>query len=99
MIISLEEAKQYLKVDYEDEDILITTLIETAEQYLFNATGIKYDSSNKLAVLYCKALIYDWYKSRGLNQDSSKNMNILEKTRFTLQSILLQLKLGDSNGN
>lgn len=98
MIISLEETKNFLQVDYEDDDVLISTLIETAEQYLFNATGIQYDSSNKLAVLYCKALIHDWYNTRGLAQDSSKNMNVLEKTRFTLQSILLQLQLGDSNG-
>ncbi|WP_432291568.1 head-tail connector protein [Clostridium baratii] len=98
MILSLEEVKEYLKIDYDDEDNLLTDLILTAESYLYNATGIKYDSSNQLAKLYCRVLVYEWYKDRGLTMSSSKTMNAIEKNRFTLQSILLQLKLGGDNG-
>ena len=32
MIVTLEEMKQYLRVDYEDDDQLITGFITTAEQ-------------------------------------------------------------------
>lgn len=97
MIVTLEEIKNYLRVDYEDDDIFITTLIETAEEYLYNATGNRYSSTNKLAVLYCKTLVYEWYKDRNLMLTQSKK-EVSEKIRYTLQSILLQLKLGDSNG-
>ena len=31
MLITLEEAKEYLKVEYEDEDTLIQTLIDSSE--------------------------------------------------------------------
>lgn len=31
MMITLEEAKEYLKVEYEDEDTLIQTLINSSE--------------------------------------------------------------------
>lgn len=93
-MITLEEAKLFLKVDYEDDDVLIESLIETSEQYLFNATGKKFAKDNKLAILYCKTLIYEWYKDRGLTVVGGlKNDN--PKIRYTLQSILLQLQYSD----
>ncbi|HCL51417.1 MAG TPA: phage gp6-like head-tail connector protein, partial [Clostridiaceae bacterium] len=42
----LEEAKDFLKVDYGDEDIFIQDLINASEQYLKNATGKTFDSTN-----------------------------------------------------
>lgn len=97
MILSLEEVKEYLKIDYDDEDNLLNDLILTAESYLYNATGIEYDSSNQLAKLYCRVLVNEWFKDRGLTMSASKTMNIIDKNRYTLQSILLQLKLGGDN--
>lgn len=88
MILTLEEAKDFLKVDYGDEDIFIQDLINASEQYLKNATGKTFDSSNKLAKLYCKVLVNEWFKDRGLMQDAKTS----DKVRFTLQSILMQLK-------
>lgn len=97
MILTLEEVKEYLKIDYDDEDLLLTSLIEVAEQYLYNATGKKFNK-NVLAKLYCKVLVYEWYKDRGFTMKISKTSNVSDKTRYTLQSILLQLKYGDDNG-
>ncbi|WP_338631346.1 head-tail connector protein [Clostridium baratii] len=94
MILTLEEVKGYLRIDYDDDDMLINDLILTAESYLYNATGVHYDSSNHLAKLYCRVLIYEWYKDRGLTMLAGRTMNSVEKNRYTLQSILLQLKLG-----
>ena len=39
MILTLEETKKYLKVDYDDEDEEIKDLIQAAEIYLKQATG------------------------------------------------------------
>lgn len=96
MILTLEEAKRFLKVDYDDEDEYIGELINASEQYLKNATGKEFDSNNSLAKLYCKVLINEWFKDRGLIQDSKTS----DKVRFTLQSILRQLEYctGDNNG-
>lgn len=64
MIVTLEETKQYLRVDGTDEDSLITALIDAAETYLHNATGNTFDETNSLAKLYCWVLITDWYENR-----------------------------------
>ncbi|NFI50822.1 phage gp6-like head-tail connector protein [Clostridium botulinum] len=39
MIITLEEAKNLLRVDFEEDNGLIQTLINTIPQYLENKTG------------------------------------------------------------
>lgn len=88
MIISLDEAKLYLKVDFDDEDLLISNLIEASEMYLENATGKKFDENNKLAKLYCNCLIHEWYNNRSL----MANKDVSDKVKYTLSSILLQLK-------
>ncbi|AQS09680.1 phage gp6-like head-tail connector protein [Clostridium saccharobutylicum] len=87
-IITIQEAKDFLRMDDDSEDVLIESLITGAELYLYNATGKNFDSTNPLAKLYCRVLVTDWYENRGLMQDK----NVSEKVRFTLSSIMLQLQ-------
>lgn len=88
MIVTLEEAKAWLRVDSDDEDSEIQSLIDGTEAYLFNATGKIFDNTNPLAKLYCRVLICDWYENRGLMSDGKSS----DKVRFTLQSTMLQLQ-------
>ena len=88
MIVTLEEAKAWIKCDYEDEDSEIQLLVDSAEAYLQNATGKVFDNTNALARLYCRVLITDWFENRELMADSKTS----DKVRFTLQSIMLQLQ-------
>lgn len=88
MIVTLEETKLWLRVDGTEEDVLIQTLINTAELYLKGATGITYDSSSELAKLFCFALVSDWYENREYIGKET------DRTRFTLQTILMQLTYG-----
>lgn len=87
-IMDIDDAKAFLKVDYNDEDLTIESLIIASEMYLKNATGKEFTSKNQLAVLYCKVLINEWYNNRELMDKKS----VSDKIRFTLQSILLQLQ-------
>ena len=80
MILTLEETKKYLKVDYDDEDEEIKDLKQ--------ATGKEFDSTNYLAKLYCKCLVYEWFRYKGVMGDKT----VSDKTKYTLQSIALQLK-------
>ena len=88
MILTLEETKNFLKIDYDDEDTFLLSTIVAAESYLTNATGKKYDSNNELAKIYCLCLINEWFKDRGLMEDDK----VTTRVKFTLQSILLQLE-------
>jgi len=85
MVVSLDEAKLYLRVDSADEDALISTLIEASEEYLRNATGREFDEGNRLAKLFCLALVTDWYENRQYTGRPSENV------RPILTSILAQL--------
>lgn len=90
-IMDLDDAKAFLKVDYNDEDLTIESLIMASEMYLKNATGKEFTNKNQLAVLYCKVLINEWFSNRELMQGK----DVSEKVRFTLQSILLQLQYSE----
>lgn len=95
MILSIEETKKYLRVDFDDDDTEIQNLIDAAEVYMKNATGKEFDNTNPLAKLYCRVLIQDWYDNRELMEYN----RVSTRVKFTLQSIMFQLQYsGDSNG-
>jgi len=87
-MITLEEAKAWLKIDYDDEDADIQVLIDGAIAYLKNATGNTYDNTNALARIYGRVLIMEWFENREMMQANKTN----DKVRFTLQSIMMQLQ-------
>jgi len=88
MIIELEELKTFARIEYDEDDVLLLpTLILVAEEGLKNATGIVFTSDNSLAKLYCLVVAKDLYDNRELTADK-----VSEKVRFTIQSILIQLK-------
>jgi uncharacterized phage protein (predicted DNA packaging) len=85
MIVSLDEVKNWLRIDFNEDDALLTTLIGAAEEYLQNATGVGYDETNNLAKLFCMTLIADWYENRDMIGKAS------DQVRPIIQSILTQL--------
>lgn len=86
MLITLEETKQYLRVDTDVDDALITSLINAAETYLINATGKTFDNTNPLARLFCLVLVVDWYENRGFTSGK-----VADGVRPVISSMLAQL--------
>jgi uncharacterized phage protein (predicted DNA packaging) len=86
--LTLDELKNYLRVDGSEDDTFLALLIEGAKEYLANAGVPESDSKlYKLAVMLYVALQYE-------NRDPSAKM---EQFNFALQSIVLQLKqFGDA---
>lgn len=88
MIISLNEAKEFLRIesDYIVEDNFITSLIAAAETYIKNATGKTFNNTNELAKLATKILLSHWYENRQIDANTS-----LSRISFSLDCILTQL--------
>ena len=86
MIVSLSEAKDWLR-DIPDEDTgILAIIVEAAESYLKNATGKTFDDTNVQAKLFCLVLITDWYENRELISAKPS-----EKRRLSIENMLSQL--------
>jgi len=81
MIITLDEVKEWLRIDGEEDDLTIQMLIGGAELRLKEGTGITYDSNNELAKLFCLKCVADWYENR-------LPTNVIDNTSISLMTIL-----------
>lgn len=65
MIVSLEEMKNYLRVDYEEDDALIQRLISAAGRLCMDVARVDTleklaeDDNAKVAVMYTAAYLYE----------------------------------------
>lgn len=87
----LEEVKQFLKIDYDDEDNTIELLIGAAKEYITNSIR-EYDSSSSRMKLLLMTLVSSMYE----NKEYTINVNN-EKVRHIIRSMCMQLQLEDSN--
>lgn len=67
---SLQEAKSYLRVEYSDDDTLITSAIETGEKLVTDTLRKELTATplNKLAVLYAVAYLYEHREDANMNE-------------------------------
>ncbi len=88
MLVSLEELKEYLRVDVDDEDMLLTSLLETAVRLCmgvarqesvedFESLG----AEAKTAVLYATAYLYE-------HREEADHRNLA----LTLRSLLFNVR-------
>ncbi|MGL5709609.1 MAG: head-tail connector protein [Cetobacterium sp.] len=89
-MIDLATAKEYLRVDEEDEDNLIGMLIEFSKEEIENSTGVTFDSggSTKTYELAQLIIITDRFENRGSEDLEFKANNILS-------ALYTKLKHGD----
>lgn len=65
MIVTLKEMKQYLRVDYSDDDKILRDLINAAQQICMSVArkedekSFKADRNAKIAVMYAVAYLYE----------------------------------------
>lgn len=64
MVVSLEEMKQYLRVDFEDDDGFITNALHSAESLCADIARLSVEEFSetqtaKIAVMYAVAYLYE----------------------------------------
>lgn len=91
--MELNEIKEYIRVDYDDDDLLLEELKGAAEEYLTNA-GINVNYKSRLYKLAIKMLVIHWYE----NRETVLIGSISKSLEYSLSAILKQLRYcGDNN--
>ena len=84
-LLTLEQAKNYLRVSYDEDDEEISGLILTAEAYIDSCVGTRYkDKANyendeeyekgrRIAALLLKKIVSDMYEVRSTTVGSNTN--------------------------
>ena len=88
-MLNLDKVKNYLKVDYADDDAIIETYIIATEKFLKKLCEKNEFEEDKqeLAEIYMLAVINELYNSRNLTVDKAE-----QRVRTIMQSILNQLR-------
>lgn len=88
-MLNLGKVKNYLKVDYADDDAIIETYIIATEKFLKTLCEKDEFEEDKqeLAEIYMLAVISELYNSRNLTVDKAE-----QRVRTIMQSILNQLR-------
>ena len=90
-ILTLEEAKNYLRIDYDEDDSLLQSLMTATVDYLrdaiddFDKKVTKEKFIKRAKILAC-VLLQEWYDNR--EQRESKDLS------YTSRSLMLQLQNG-----
>ena len=98
MVLTLEEVKNYLKVDFTDDDQVITDLIMFVESYIDKCTGVDYsklsDTDKNLYKYLEYKMIYENYENQS---EFIKGANNLSRS-VVVNTILNKLSLvGDED--
>jgi len=88
-LVTLEDAKLWLRVDGDDEDLIITNLLDEAEEKLRDAVGEAWEwvREKQQARTFILAYVADRYEHRGLTVGKGeRTMNpVLASLLFELQ--------------
>lgn len=84
--MELSYIKEFLKVDFDDDDNMITLLYETATKYIEGAVG-SCDYSDPRVKLLALVIITELYEKRSYSVDKAG-----EKAQYTIRSIIAQLQ-------
>ena len=84
--MDLSTVKDFLKVDFEDDDSYILFLIDVGKEYITDSLGF-YDNTRQKQKYLLLTLIQDMYNNRSYTVKED------EKTRLIIRSIVLQEQL------
>lgn len=87
MYIDLDVVKRYCRIDGNDEDELIQSLVDTAKSYLDGAGILEPEADNPRYLLCVKAMVLEFYDHRGMTE------SVTPSAIPGLANMVVQLKL------
>ena len=93
--ITLDEAKNFLRVDFDYDDLFIKSLIVAARIYIDSCVGETYktvEKKYKLSNILMQKIISDMYSERSTQVESSTKRDIIFDT--ILESLALTEEIG-----
>lgn len=84
-MVTLEQVKSWLRIDYDEDDIDVQMLIDTAKDYIINATNELVNIESNLFNLAMRMLIQHWYDNRC--QFADKEKPIPQGFQYILQQL------------
>lgn len=81
--MTLEEVKHHLRIDYDEDDVYLSNLIEISDIYIESCVGEAYkadDKAKKLAGLLQLKLIQDMFENRGSEIPSNTKKDMIVTT-------------------
>ena len=86
-MLVLEEVKNHLQVDFDDNDSFIELLIDGAYEYLEDTTGFDFKKSDSSkSKIFCLAIINECYENRSLTTEKAG-----QQMSFIMKDILIKL--------
>ena len=86
---TLDEVKDYLRVDDDSDDVQITSMMEFAKNYIVGAVG-EFDEDDPTAIMLAKAITQDVYDHRELMQSDQQQKKAME---YMYKSMIMQLQI------
>jgi len=84
-MITLKDVKVFCRIDNDDEDSLLESLIKTANEYIESACGTDYNKNSEKAKLCQCILVNHWYENRSL-------IGSKKALPYSIENLLLQLR-------
>lgn len=85
--MELLELKQYLRIDHDEDDMLLQNFQEMAQEYIKNSIGTV-NIENKLYKFAEALLVGHWYENREISRIGNNSYNI----PHSYESIIQQLR-------
>ena len=90
--MTLQEVKDYLRVDHDDDDAIIQVMMAVAEDFIINACG-QFDETKPRAKMVYLAAVQDLYDKRTLTSTSTQGYSVTSNLTFMMRSMLSQLQI------
>ena len=87
MVVTLDEMKKYLRVDFEDDDVLLRNIMESAQTLCMDVARITDEDAfeeepcARIAVMYAVAYLYEHRE----DADHKKLMDTLKNLLFVIR--------------